>query len=361
MSASKRSGFTLIELLVVIAIIAVLIALLLPAVQSAREAARRAQCTNNLKQIGLACHNFESANSKFPDGVGPVPTATGVGPYIRSSVQALILPYLEQASLFSTFNLGLDVNNSGENETARCQLIGAFICPSDSSSTRMPGSTVFAGSTGQIGYSNYFASLGATAAQLHDTATATAETNSATLGIFNFKMNLTGTLATNPKFRSVESIVTIASVTDGTSNTSLFSEIRRSPLPVSPAMNPLDKNQVHRLSAWDRTVDNYVPRVPECDTTVSPTPLQYRGQQYYRGQQFTANYNHTVTPNYKGFDCMDSAFGVGHIAARSYHSGGVNVAMADGSVRFVKDSVNLQAWRGLGTRAGGEIISADAL
>ncbi|MDG3007638.1 DUF1559 domain-containing protein [Paludisphaera mucosa] len=361
MSESKRAGFTLIELLVVIAIIAVLIALLLPAVQSAREAARRAQCVNNLKQIGLAVHNFESTNGKFPDGVGPVPTATGVGPYIRSSVQAIILPYLEQASLFSTFNLGLDVNNTGQNETARCQLIGAFICPSDASATRMPGSIVYATSTGQIGYSNYFASIGATAALLFDTATATAETNSSTLGIFNYKMNLTGSLATNPKFRSVESVIRIASVTDGTSNTSLFSETRRSPLPASPASNPMDKNQVHRLSTWDATVDNYAPRIPDCDTTTALTPLPYRGQQYYRGQQFVSTYSHTVQPNYRGFDCMDSAFGSGHIAARSYHSGGVNVGLADGSVRFVKDSVSLPAWRALGTRTGGEIISADSL
>jgi prepilin-type N-terminal cleavage/methylation domain-containing protein/prepilin-type processing-associated H-X9-DG protein len=361
MKVQKRSGFTLIELLVVIAIIGVLVSLLLPAVQSAREAARRAQCTNNLKQIGLAVHNFESANSKFPDGAGPVPTATGVGPYIRSSVQALILPYLEQSSLYGTFNFTLDVNNTGENETARCQLVNAFVCPSDASQTRMPGSTVFAGSTGQIGYSNYFASLGATAAQLFDTGTATAETDTSTLGMFNYKMNLTGTLATNPKFRSVESTVTIASVTDGTSNTAMFSETRRSPLAATAsAANLVDRSVIHRLSAWNRAVDNYTPKLPDCDTSTM-TVLSYRGQQYYRGQQFVSTYSHTVPPNYRGFDCMDSTWGVGHIAARSYHPGGVNVSMADGSVRFVKDSANIQAWRALGTRGGGEIISSDAL
>ena len=93
----RRPGFTLNELLVVIALIAVLIALLLPAVQAAREAARRAQCTNNLKQLGLATLNFESANGKFPDGQGPVPTDPASLGFIRPGVQALILPYLEQS------------------------------------------------------------------------------------------------------------------------------------------------------------------------------------------------------------------------------------------------------------------------
>src|SRR5215210_4102417 len=129
--ARKRRGFTLIELLVVIAIIAVLIGLLLPAVQSAREAARRAQCVNNLKQIGLAIHNFESPNGKFPDGQGPVPTDPGSLGFIRPNVQAQILPYLEQASLYAAFNLALDVNSNAENDTARTQMVAAFLCPSD--------------------------------------------------------------------------------------------------------------------------------------------------------------------------------------------------------------------------------------
>jgi len=352
MSASRRSGFTLIELLVVIAIIAVLIALLLPAVQSAREAARRAQCVNNLKQMGLAVHNFESTNNKFPDGQGPVPKGPGSAGFIRGSVLTMVLPYLEQSNLFSTFNFQLDVNSNVENQTARTQQISAFLCPSDSSSTRMI-------SGGQAyGANNYFGNIGATAAQLFSTATATAETNTITLGIFNIQMNLTGSLATNPDFRKVMNTVTIASVTDGTSNTALFSETRLSTMP-STTTGIMDKSMVHRSPGWSTPAGNYTPP-SDCDTSTTG-PLNYRGLQYYRALNPLHVYSHTVPPNYKGFDCADSGLNATHVAARSYHSGGVNVVLADGSVRFVKDSINIGTWRALGTKAGGEIISADAL
>ena len=153
-----RSGFTLIELLVVIAIIAVLIALLLPAVQAAREAARRAQCTNNLKQLGLAVANFESTNGKLPDGLGPYPfNPPPAGGGTRVGVQGLILPYLEQSSLYSAINLTIDMNSTGDNDTARCQQLSALLCPSDGKGGRSPGTRVWSGSTGALGNrSNYY-------------------------------------------------------------------------------------------------------------------------------------------------------------------------------------------------------------
>ena len=355
MSASKRSGFTLIELLVVIAIIAVLIALLLPAVQSAREAARRAQCVNNLKQIGLAVHNFESANNKFPDGQGPVPKASGLasGAYIRGSVLTQVLPYLEQSSLFSAFNFEVDVHSYPENDTARTQQIGAFLCPSDPSASRLTS-----GAGRPFGANNYFGSIGATGNQLYNTGTATAETNVGLIGIFNFSMNLTGNISTNPDFRKVTSICTIASITDGTSNTALFSETTRSNLP-STTTGVMEKTMVHRSPTWTTPAGNIAP-LPDCDTSTA-SPLNYRGLQYYRALQPLHVYNHTTPPNYKGFDCTDTGPSAAHIAARSYHSGGVNVVQADGSVRFVKDSVSIQTWRALGTKAGGEVISSDSL
>ncbi|AMV40782.1 DUF1559 domain-containing protein [Planctomyces sp. SH-PL62] len=355
MPASKRSGFTLIELLVVIAIIAVLIALLLPAVQSAREAARRAQCVNNLKQLGLAVHNFESTNNRFPDGQGPVPKGPGSVGFIRGAVLTMILPYMEQSSLFSAFNFQLDVHSNVENKTARTQQISAFLCPSDASSSRMTEAGL------SLGTNNYYGSIGATAAQLFSTASGTAETETSRVGIFNIQMNLTGSLATNPDFRKVMNVVTIASISDGTTNTAMFSETKRSTMPSTGSSVAVltDRNMVHRSQGWTTTAGNYIPPA-DCDASTY-SPLNYRGLQYYRATQFLHVYSHTIPPNYKGFDCTDAVAGAAHMAARSFHSGGVNVGLADGSVRFVKDSVSIDTWRALGTKGAGEIISADSL
>ena len=223
----RRGGFTLIELLVVIAIIAVLIALLLPAVQAAREAARRAQCTNNLKQLGLACMNFESTNGKFPDGFGPMPLypSMGVG---RANPAALILSFLEGGATYNAFNFQWDLNQTVgyANYTAQTQIISAYNCPSDPSTTRYGGTTL-------LGYSNYFASLGGTACQLANGSVSGfsfEETNGSTLGAFNVTLNESAPIQINsqpnPDFQKVTSSVTIASLIDGTSNTAMFSEIK---------------------------------------------------------------------------------------------------------------------------------------
>ena len=302
----RRRGFTLIELLVVIAIIAVLIALLLPAVQAAREAARRAQCVNNLKQLGLACANFESTNSKFPDGMGPYPfNPAPLGGGTRVSVQGLILPYLEQSNLYSAINLTIDMNSTGDNDTARCQQISAFNCPSDGKGGRSPGSRVWGPSTGNIGQSNYYGNNGATAAQVYGSSASVfpySETNNATLGIFNVTLDTSSPTPTasvpSPNYRAVTSKTTIASITDGTSNTALFSEIKVSTLQYPVGANvPGDHSEVYLPSSWTPPGDNYVPQAA-CSGVPYNTRITYRGQEYYRGNiPELAYYNHTQTPN----------------------------------------------------------------
>jgi prepilin-type N-terminal cleavage/methylation domain-containing protein/prepilin-type processing-associated H-X9-DG protein len=347
-----RAGFTLIELLVVIAIIAILIGLLLPAVQKVREAAARMQCSNNLKQIGLAVHNFESANGYLPP-YQHTKVVNGVTRTSNASTLAIILPYVEQANKLNQFHpdLNYDVNSDARidpsftpttfNQTAaRTQDVKIYLCPSDPSQNNYFNA----------GRNNYVASQGAHANVRHTGAEA---------GIFS---------APFPSGAEMKG-VGIVTISDGTSNTVLYSERIRGTLDWNAPATSFDHTSVVRGTAFTNLVDGRT--LPLCATAsgmASGTAgrLTYAGHQYYRSLNFLQTFTHTLPPNWnlrvpngqQRYNCGNSAdLNQAHIAASSYHSGGVNVCLADGSVRFVTQSIDFNAWRAVGTRAGGEVAN----
>jgi len=358
-SVMGRRGFTLIELLVVIAIIAVLIALLLPAVQSAREAARRAQCTNNLKQIGLSLHNYESANGSFPWTQGTscsrYPTAFngrmswdgGNGDeWCNFGSLALMLPFIEQQNIYNTINFAFGLETyggpSGATDivqgTAINAVIGSFICPSD---------------TGK-GRNSYRASNG-------------------TNWDWWSRDNGAGAL-TRPQ-PGGQGIGTIAGVTDGTSNTVAFFERNRGD-GNNAKYSPGDVYTGGPGSQWgaptyvmSNPADNLFLNstlIPDCTSFAQSNPQgtwDFGGYYWAGGEYTTTVGNMNLTPNSKTPDCSawgGVGTGIGFFSARSRHPGGVNVTMGDGSVRFIKDSIAQRIWMALGTRAGEEVLSSDS-
>jgi prepilin-type N-terminal cleavage/methylation domain-containing protein/prepilin-type processing-associated H-X9-DG protein len=334
---SQKGGFTLIELLVVIAIIGVLVALLLPAVQQAREAARRTQCKNNLKQIGLALHNYESTFSTFP--MGDCTVNPGIGEIPQASVHAYILPNLEAGNQYSTFNFDFQVNGNGINTTARIQYIPSYHCPTDPGEKRhFIASLIDAAST------NYMQCLGSHANHAGFVVAG------ATLP----KTERHGAFYRNSRTK-------IGDFTDGTSNTALFAEIKKGPnhtasLLAIPAGDPRDFSVATRVvTATPWTGNDLLTPSADCEVRAT-TAWMYRGLQYYRGLLVATYYNHTLTPNAKLRDCVTNTLYQGHMAARSYHVGGVNVLLGDGSVRFASDNVDGNIWRAVGTTSNGEVL-----
>ncbi len=351
---SSRRGFTLIELLVVIAIIGVLIALLLPAVQAAREAARRSQCTNNLKQLGLAIHNYLDQTSVFP-GQCAFPTAQNQSSGWSYGWVLPLLPHMEQGPLYNAFNFNAGlynnvagVSNGAANTTAGYSQINTLLCPSDGIKQRPQD---------PYGTQNYVGNFGGPGVLRRWSGTIVPYASSS----FSTDSNL-GAFG-------------LESVRDGSSNTALFSE-RLIGLRGNPALKLNDPEAKRAIfpAADPGSSANPAAFAMACKgLPATTTSIRSNGNGYfwvggYPHHVVTNAYTHYGSPNSTScqnttLDASWLTFGGAYSSTppTSNHSGGVNIGMADGSVRFIKDSVSYQAWWALGTRNGGEVLSGDSL
>jgi len=372
-------GFTLVELLVVIAIIGILVGLLLPAVQAARESARRMECSNNLHQIMLALANYESQQGKFPAGrlapdwsVGGVPQAgyTNYNTVNQNpagghwtgfrSVHAAILPFMEQGNIYSMINFAVPTAvrmttggvPSNANYNAYAQAAGLFLCPSDANTGRIISENNyrynFGGSTPYGGAEN---------ATRNDNITASAHGFSCGgNGAFTIKHHLSA-----------------SAIRDGLSNTVFFSE--------------RTKGSGWNLAVASPRIEDIVTTPGRSNTMMHPDALMrdcmtfngapstfhfnsagrwLEGSDFSNGWPFafysSTMYNHVAPPNWQYHDCgnwsaiPDAPGEHAIVSARSMHRGGVNGAMGDGASRFFADTIDLQVWRGLGTRDNREVV-----
>jgi prepilin-type N-terminal cleavage/methylation domain-containing protein/prepilin-type processing-associated H-X9-DG protein len=345
----RHRGFTLIELLVVIAIIAVLIALLLPAVQSAREAARRAQCTNNLKQVGLAMHNYHDSQGTLPPGVKGCCWGTWLN---------FILPYIEGGNLFNAYNyagndqyenLGLQGNGKpgfrygdAANTTVTYRRVSSYLCPSDPNNLNLPGGAGWA-----VTCHNYVANFGNTI------------TNQPSLYAWNnIKVPFLGApftdmgapdadITISNQKAATAGTVNFSGIPDGLSNTMMTSEIL-----VGQGWN------LHGFSWWGyapQFTGLYPPNSSQPDVMQSASYCSIKNGGF--NPQGVTCVGATGTTSTGGL--YSGGLGMNNIP-RSKHPGGVNAGMCDGSVRFIKNSVYIYTFQALSSAKGGEVISSDS-
>ncbi len=298
-----RSGFTLVELLVVIAIIGILVGLLLPAVQAAREAARRMQCSNNLKQIGLALHNYHGTHGRFPFANG------GTGNKFSGVSQ--LLPFFEQANLYNQIDFSRNITDSF-NAPARLTELSGLRCPSDIQNTQPTAG----------GAVNYCPNKGASLRWQ------------------------------DPKADGVlfsQSAIRFRDITDGTSFTAAYSERM-----IGDGSNGLSSPQVdtYLSSGNPESQDEAVQMCNAVDVTDLANQFpQFMGAPWIDGKHA---YQHISPPNARSCGFQPAAKAT--MTATSRHVGGVTVLMCDGSVRFTSATIDLYLWRAVGTREGGEIV-----
>jgi prepilin-type N-terminal cleavage/methylation domain-containing protein/prepilin-type processing-associated H-X9-DG protein len=336
----RRPGFTLIELLVVIAIIGILIALLLPAVQKVREAANRTKCENNLKQLGLAMHNYHDTEGSFPPcydkKVSTDPTYSNVPSFLfRWSPLAKITPYIEQDNLYHrldlTIPLYIDTNLtvSPPNVFGVAQQIKIYVCPSDPQAT--PTNPDF-------GPNDYVACFGsATGLNMgsHDP-------NNKNVDPPN------GVFYTGSRTR-------IGDITDGTSNTALMSESLQGPGGSPPSGAPPVSSPLRQTLY--ASISPSTPMMESVCQPSDPNTLTFatdRDSKWADGDVYCSIYDHYRTPNSSVWDCIAGTYSWRE--ARSGHAGGVNLLLADGSVRFIPNSIDIGTWQALGSRNGGEVL-----